>query len=217
MPPGTVGHFHGQLVVLAGDGRFEPVLVDQAVRHPQRRQRFHGVGQPVGRLRIAEHDRVKIDGRPSGVDAAVAAARIVVVDLLHLEQPERAGPHEVHHLGENGVALGRLAGLVKRGGRQKHSPRGQPAAGHGPVADGRAGVVQQGHGLLRLPQNEMVLGGQSQQRGVELAAVVRLGPSLPASGQRREDDFAVGQEVIQGPIAKGLFHHAQVGHVVRRR
>ena len=33
VPPGTVGHFHGQLVVLAGDGRFEPVLVDQAMRH----------------------------------------------------------------------------------------------------------------------------------------------------------------------------------------
>ena len=67
MPPGTVGHFHGQLVILAGDGRFEPMLEDQAMRHAEGGERFHGVGQPVGRLRIAEHDLVKIDCRPGGM------------------------------------------------------------------------------------------------------------------------------------------------------
>ena len=94
VPPGTVGNFHGQLVVLAVDGRFEPVLVDQAMRDAERGERFHGVGQPVGGLRIAEHDLVKIDCRPRGADVAAAAARIVFVDLLHVEQPERARPHE---------------------------------------------------------------------------------------------------------------------------
>ena len=59
----------------------------------------------------------------------------------------------------------------------------------------------------------MVLGGQSQERHVELAIVIGLGPHR-GHDQRREDAFAVGQEVIQGPVAKGLFHQAQVGNLV---
>ena len=117
------------------------------------------------------------------------------------------------HLGEDGIALGDLAGLIERGGREKQSPRAEPAIGHGLDAEGRAGVVQQGHGLRRLPDNEMVLGGQGQQRDVELAEAAGLGPEQ-GRGHRREEAFAVGQEVIQGPVAKGLFHHAQVGNLV---
>ena len=59
---------------------------------------------------------------------------------------------KLHDLGEDGVAVGGLAGLVQRRGRQKHSPCGQPAAGHGLVADGRAGLVQEGHGRCVCPK-----------------------------------------------------------------
>ena len=159
MPPGTVGNFHGQLVVLAVDGRFEPVLIDQAMWDAEGCERFHGIGQPVGGLGIAEHDLVEIDCRPRGADVAAAPARVVVVDLLHVEQPERARPHETDHLGEIHISVGDLVGLVKRGGCEEHSPGGKPAAGHGLVADGRAGVFEQRHGLRRLSQNEVIFGG----------------------------------------------------------
>ena len=64
-------------------------------------------------------------------DGAVAAAGIVIVDLLHVEQPERARPHEEHHLGQTCIALGRLGDLVKRGGRQKRPACREPAGGLG--------------------------------------------------------------------------------------
>ena len=178
VPPGAVGNLHGQFVVLAGDGRFEPVLEDQPVRHYQRRERFHGFGQPVGRLRIAEHDRIEIDCRPRGVDAAVAAAGVVFVDLLHVEQPERARPQEMQGLGQRGVAIGGLAGLIERGGLEEHPSRGEPAAGHGPVADGCAGVVQQGHRLLRLARGR---GGSRRPGSTARRRAVGSGSSWPSS------------------------------------
>ena len=110
------------------------------------------------------------------------------------------------------VALGRLLrAWIERGGLQERPPRRKPAEDHRAVAHRAAGLVQEGLGLLRLPQDEMVLGGQRQQRDVELAEVVRLGPGH-GRDQRREDALAVGQDMVQGPVAKGLFHQAQVGH-----
>ena len=213
MPPGAVGHLDRQFVIPAVDRRLEPVFVDQAMRHPQHGERFHRIGPPVGGLRIAEHGLVEIDCRPGGADVAVAAAGVVVVDLPHVEQPERPCPHKGHRPGQNRISVGDLAALIPGGGLQEHSPCANPTEGHGLVGDRPAGLLQQRHRGLRLTQDELILGGRIQERHIQLPAAIDLGPRQ-CRQQRREDALAVGQQVIQSTKAKGLFHHAQVGQVV---
>ena len=70
--------------------------------------------------------------------------------------------------------------LIEGGRLQEGATRGQAAQDDRSIAHRAAGLVQQGGGLLRLAQDDIVFGGQRERARRKSGEVVRLGPAAAA-------------------------------------